>query len=145
MDDLALNAPGSAPLSIKPNHLASPARRLGGQLIDSLITLAVVIGTLYLLRFLNLQDTHASVLPLTFGAAYYFLSDALPNGQSIGKRLLNMAVVDFNTHGNCTLVQSVVRNLTTPFLGFFDWIFIFFGSKRRLGDMLAMTLVINTR
>lgn len=140
-----MNAPDTPSLHIKPNHLASPARRLGGQLIDSLITLAVVIATVYSLRFLNLQDTHARVLPLILGAAYYFLSDALPNGQSVGKRLLKMAVVDFNTYRHCTVVQSIVRNLTTPFLGFFDWIFIFFGSKRRLGDMLAMTLVINTR
>lgn len=136
--------PAAVPLYVKPGNLASPARRLGGQLIDTLVTFALVMGTVYLTRLFAIQGRGADLLPLLFGGGYYLLSDALPNGKSIGKRLLKMRVVHFETHAPCSIVQSVIRNLTTPFIGFFDWIFIFFGSRRRLGDMLAITLVINT-
>ncbi len=40
--------------------------------------------------------------------------------------------------------QSFMRNITTPFLNVLDWIFIFFGSRKRLGDMLASTIVIRS-
>lgn len=136
--------PADIALYVKPGNLASPARRLGGQLIDTLVTFALVMGTVYLMRLSGVQGRAADLLPLLFGAGYYLFSDALPNGQSIGKRVLKMAVIHFETHAPCSIVQSIVRNLTTPVLGFFDSIFIFFGSRRRLGDILALTLVINT-
>lgn len=138
--DVVLPAP-----YVKPSQLASPARRLGGQLIDTLVTFGLVIGTVYLVRLFGIQGRSADLLPLLFAGGYYLLSDALPNGQSIGKRLLKMSVIHFETHAPCSIVQSIIRNLTTPFIGFFDWIFIFFGSRRRLGDMLAITLVINSQ
>jgi uncharacterized RDD family membrane protein YckC len=75
---------------------------------------------------------------------YYLFSDALPNGQSLGKKLLGMSVIDERSYLNCNLYQSFMRNITTPFLNVLDWIFIFFGSRKRLGDMLASTIVIRS-
>lgn len=127
----------------KPTNLASPGRRWLAQIIDSVISFvfAVLAYQLFAL-FAPLQES-ASLLGVALGAGYYLLSDALPKGQSIGKRLLKMAVVSDVSYIDCTLLQSVLRNITTPVLGIFDWVFIFFGSRKRLGDMLASTIVIN--
>lgn len=51
-------------------------------------------------------------------------------------------MVDERSYLNCNPLQSFLRNITTPFLSFVDWIFIFFGSRKRLGDMLANTVVL---
>lgn len=40
-------------------------------------------------------------------------------------------------------LQSFVRNLLKLLLLFQDWIFIFFDSQKRIGDMAASTIVVN--
>jgi uncharacterized RDD family membrane protein YckC len=87
----------------------------------------------------------AGGLAMGAAATYYLFSDALPNGQSLGKKLLGMSVIDERSYLGCNLFQSFMRNITTPFLSVLDWIFIFFGSRKRLGDMLASTVVIRSR
>ncbi|WP_240051852.1 RDD family protein [Pseudomonas arsenicoxydans] len=95
--------------------------------------------------FIGLPPTVVAILALGAGAGYYLFSDAMPKGQSVGKKLLGMCVIDEGSYLDCNLYQSFVRNITTPFLSIFDWIFIFFGSRKRLGDMLASTIVIRSR
>jgi uncharacterized RDD family membrane protein YckC len=75
---------------------------------------------------------------------YVLFSDALPNGQSLGKRVLGIAVVDAVSKRPCTAVKSFVRNITLVFLGIIDWVFIFGDKRQRLGDMLASTIVVTT-
>lgn len=125
----------------KPGNLAGLGRRWGGQMIDVLVTYAIFYVTFSVVEFLQLSE-QISVW-ISFGAplAYYLFSDALPNGQSVGKKLLGICVVDERSYLNCNIAQSFVRNITTP-LNILDWIFIFFGSRKRLGDMLAHTIVI---
>lgn len=96
-------------------------------------------------EFLGLPPNVVAILALGSAAAYYLFSDALPNGQSLGKKLLGMSVIDEQSHLNCNLYQSFIRNITTPCLSIVDWIFIFFGSRKRLGDMLASTIVIRCK
>jgi len=84
----------------------------------------------------------ASILiAVTIGVIYFLFSDALPNGQSIGKMLLKIKVVNKETMQPYSLLQSFLRNITFP-LDIFDWFFIFFGSDRRLGDFMASTIVV---
>jgi uncharacterized RDD family membrane protein YckC len=75
-------------------------------------------------------------------AAYLLLADGLPNGQSIGKRVLDIAVIDQRTRKPCTYFQSFVRNFLLALLGIFDWIFIFGRKHQRLGDLAASTIVV---
>lgn len=125
-----------------PIKLAGLGRRIGGQMIDSIVALLLFMLTLKAFELVSLTQHIAAFAAVAVGGGYYLLSDALPNGQSIGKKLLKMAVVSDFSYINCTIFQSVVRNITTPFLGIIDWVFIFFGSRKRLGDMLASTIVI---
>jgi uncharacterized RDD family membrane protein YckC len=129
----------------KPKNLAGLGRRWGGQMIDSLITFFLFLFAGRMGDFIGLPPTVVGILALGAGAGYYLFSDAMPNGQSVGKKLLGMSVIDERSYLNCNLYQSFVRNITTPFLSIFDWIFIFFGSRKRLGDMLASTIVIRSR
>jgi len=99
---------------------------------------------------------------------YTFLSELLMNGQTIGKKIFNIKVVSLEG-GQATLGQYLIR----WFLRFYEWGFfifflfwtngilgfliLFFGgissiiiiavSKRsqRLGDIVAGTVVVNTR
>ncbi|MBV7497965.1 RDD family protein [Pseudomonas sp. NPDC086112] len=129
----------------KPKNLAGLGRRWGGQMIDSITTFFLFYAVGRAAEFVGLPPTVVALLALGSGAAYYLFSDAMPNGQSLGKKLLGMSVIDERSYLNCNLYQSFVRNITTPFLSIFDWIFIFFGSRKRLGDMLASTIVIRSK
>jgi len=129
----------------KPNNLAGLGRRWGGQIIDSLITIFLFGLVGRSAEFVGLPPSVVGFLALGVAAAYYLLSDSMPNGQSVGKKLLGMSVVDERSYLSCNVYQSFMRNITTPFLNVFDWIFIFFGSRKRLGDMLASTIVIRSK
>jgi len=96
------------------------------------------------------------------GLTYLLLGDGFFDGRSLGKRLINLRVVSFESKASCTFRDSVLRNSTfaagyllsvVPWIG---WIFFLIaavlefilvvGSEngRRLGDELADTVVIET-
>jgi len=120
--------------------LAHPGKRFQGQFIDGLIAYILGILAFYLLHTIIGKDA-SFLVAVIIALAYFLFSDALPNGQSIGKKLLKIKVVNKETMQPCSLVQSLLRNITFP-LGIFDWVFIFFGSHRRLGDFMASTIVV---
>jgi uncharacterized RDD family membrane protein YckC len=72
---------------------------------------------------------------------YLLFADAAGGGQSLGKRLLSIKVVDAQSHQPCTYWQSFVRNLCLT-IGFLDVIFILGSKSQRLGDKGAGTIVI---
>ncbi|GAB7530444.1 hypothetical protein PS3A_28550 [Pseudomonas sp. 3A(2025)] len=63
----------------------------------------------------------------------------------MGKRVMKIAVVGFPFEMNCTVFQSVLRNLPKVLFSLLDAIFLFFGHRRRFGDMLAGTIVVNSK
>lgn len=129
----------------KPKNLAGLGRRWGGQIIDSFITFFLFFAVAKTAELVGLPRDLVGLLAVVVGGGYYLFSDAMPNGQSVGKKILGMSVIDERSYLNCNLYQSFIRNITTPFLNFFDWIFIFFGSRKRLGDMLASAIVIRNK
>ena len=132
-------------------NLASPGKRLLGYFID----MAVVLFLLFLNRNLDyayfylgsaggpalFDGLHYVLLFSAFG--YYLFCDALPNGKSLGKRVCRTAVVGYPYPTNCTLFQSFLRNFPKMLFIVLDGLFVLFGLRRRLGDMLAKTIVIN--
>lgn len=146
----------TAPLndySLPSYDLASAWKRLGAWIIDSLIILVFVRAGMAAIDLFFLWQHPAwysrQLYAYCFGAvilvaaAYFLFCDALPRGQSIGKRVMKIAVVSFPFETRCTLLQSFLRNLPKYFLSLFDAVFIFFGYRRRLGDMLGSTIVVN--
>ncbi|MCK5512338.1 MAG: RDD family protein [Thermodesulfovibrionia bacterium] len=94
------------------------------------------------------------------GLAYLLIGDGLFEGKSIGKRLLGLKVVFYETGTACTFKASIIRNfifaigyflMIIPLIGFlFPLIVLFFesmliiGSDRglRFGDELIKTQVV---
>lgn len=94
------------------------------------------------------------------GLAYLLIGDGLFEGKSIGKRLMGLKVVLYETGEICSYRTSAIRNFTfaigyilmkVPLIGFiFPLVVLFFegmliiGNEKgmRFGDELAKTLVI---
>ena len=125
---------------IQTKDLAHPGKRFQGQFIDGLVAYFVGVVFFYFLHT-GIGKEAAFIFAVSIGVIYFLFSDGLPNGQSIGKRILKIRVVDIETLHPCSLSQSFIRNITFP-LGIIDWMFIFFGSHRRLGDFMASTIVV---
>jgi len=77
---------------------------------------------------------------------YILFKDAMFSGQSIMKKLLGLRVVSIKTQVKCRWYQSLIRNiplLITPVLIIELLAVVFNPSGRRLGDMMAGTVVVN--
>lgn len=122
------------------SRLASLGKRLGGQLLDLGAALALFAMVIFVGQFFS-RD--AGILGLLIAIAYVLFSDAFPNGQSIGKRLMKTAVRVRVSGTACSVGRSFIRNALLLVLGIFDWIFVFGPNRQRLGDMVAGTEVIN--
>jgi uncharacterized RDD family membrane protein YckC len=72
---------------------------------------------------------------------YLFFEDAL-GGQSIGKRVMRIAVVGAASRRPCNLFQSLIRNLSILVFSIFDILMIIGNKKLRLGDRIAGTIVV---
>jgi uncharacterized RDD family membrane protein YckC len=119
-------------------YLASLGERFIAQILDGVITLLLIIGGGLLIQELVF-------VWLCLGIAYLWFADALPNGQSLGKRAVNISVIDAKNGRPCTVLQSFIRNFLLSLLGIFDWIFIASEKRQRLGDMAASTIVIKVK
>jgi len=123
---------------ISPYSKADVRKRLAAAAIDGLL-----VVTLCLLSW-----TSGSVLYLPVGAGYLLLRDAI-GGQSIGKLLLGLVVVDLETGRVASVSGSVRRNLLLLLPGA-NVAAIFLETRtiaadpqgQRLGDRLAQTQVI---
>lgn len=147
MDELTINTPEHVPIGLEP---AGAGSRFLAVLLDAAITtgIASAIGTVAL-----------AVLPS--GAAYALfitLSFALPwgwhvwfetrgHGRTPGKRALSLRVVDARGLP-VSLYQSLARNIVRvidfapAFYGIGAAVSLFDPARRRLGDIVANTLVI---
>ena len=131
----------------RPTILASIGRRLAARIIDCAIAVLIFFIVKYVAEALSAYvpgvTLKAGFLCAFFaGFAYFLLADALPNGQSLGKRLLSIATVDRKTLKGCSVSQSFTRN--SGALVVIDWVWILMESRTRLGDMFAKTIVIQT-
>ena len=127
---------------IESHMLASPGLRYLGQLIDGVISISIFIFLLWAITLIGLSQETASLIAFFVAAIYFLLSDGFAKGQSIGKKLLGMSVIDSVTGKSCSFPQSFFRNVLTPLIGMFDAVFILGKRRQRLGDKLANTIVI---
>ncbi|HEU0299232.1 MAG TPA: RDD family protein [Longimicrobium sp.] len=126
-------------------NLAPRGSRFLGQFVDGIIAISPFMMLVIAMPAGTLDSALGEtsiMVAMALGAGYYLFADAMPGGQSAGKLLLGMAVVNQTTHAPCTLLQSFLRNVLQPFVSMLDWIFIFGSRRQRLGDMLAGTIVV---
>jgi len=132
------------------------ADRLGAFLIDAAIALGPVIvagliGAIIDFGKPSKTTTEANIIGAMSWVLYYgFTKDGRGHGQSIGKRRLDLMVVNVKTDSPCTTGESLTRALmlwvlcTVPVVGWLiePFAVLVRADGRRLGDIAAGTQVI---
>tara|TARA_R100000656_G_scaffold97110_1_gene70489 strand:- start:35 stop:538 length:504 start_codon:yes stop_codon:yes gene_type:complete len=141
--------------------LASRWARLGASLIDSIIMMIIVLPVMYLTGgFDGVMDGRQpgfvySLAMGVLGVVIFFIINyrsLVTNGQTVGKKVLEIKIVDLN--GNVPAFQShlLVRYAVyflpgqVPFVGqlfnLINILFIFTKEKRCIHDLVAKTKVV---
>lgn len=75
---------------------------------------------------------------------YFLILDGLPNGQSIGKRIIKIQVICETTGKPCTVGVSILRYFVLYTIPAIDLAFVFGKNRQRLGERIAKTRVVKT-
>ena len=131
---------------IKIRDLASTGKRYLAQILDQFIAIGLGLFIAFIFEMIGIKEIGILLFWLIY-VAYIMFNDALPNGQSLGKKLLSIKVVNKTSGMPCKFSESFKRNITTviPFLAMIDAVMIFGIKKQRMGDELANTLVVNAK
>lgn len=134
---------------------SSPLSRSLARAVDVLLAAAIFL----MLRWIG------SFLGAAGAAVFVALQDGFGSGQSFGKRLFELKVVDESTRLPCTMEQSIRRNAVGAFTAFLlgfevtrplgvilgiaaigveTYLFLTSGSGVRFGDVYSGTRVIET-
>lgn len=136
----------AVPFDVDSVRLANRGYRLIANLIDWVVTYAIFLGPYFVFDSALQTPTPDVMIILSFIGAplYYLLNDGLPNGQSLGKKLFRIQVVDEKTGQPCRVGKSFLRNLpmVIPLVNIFDVMCIFGEKRQRLGDNWAGTIVV---
>jgi uncharacterized RDD family membrane protein YckC len=121
--------------------MAPRTNRFFAKLFDSMVLMAIMLPSFLLSPPANdVQSmdllTKASILVFVF---YLLFQDGL-GGQSIGKRIMRISVINTKSRRPCSIFQSLIRNITL--LSVLDVLFVMSSSQRRIGDWLAGTVVV---
>lgn len=127
---------------INESSLASIGARFLAKLVDyvgsiAAFTTVAYLSFLYLPRPVSDAIGDAALVALF---VYLLFKDGF-GGQSIGKRLLGIRVVQGSTGESCNLPRSFVRNVLGAF-GIVDAAFALGSKRQRLGDLAAGTSVV---
>jgi uncharacterized RDD family membrane protein YckC len=151
-----LDYPIDTPENVRFHYtIAGPGTRLAAWLLDmvlvsiALLVLALVLGVIAALVG-DLATALLTISAFVLVSGYWILLEAFAGGRTIGKRALGLRVVA-ERGLRLTFGQVVLRNL----IRFVDMLpgpagvaalFMLFGKEhRRLGDLVAGTLVIRER
>jgi len=153
-EDLVVATPEQVAFRFETAGLGS---RFAAQLLDLLVLTAILVSLG--LAGIGLAAVTGQVGPgllvfvvLGFASfwAYWILPEALWSGQTVGKYVLHLRVIDARG-GPITAGQAVIRNLLRV-VDFLPWSYalgtvVMFGTVRsqRLGDLAAGTIVIRER
>ncbi len=129
--------------------LASLGERMAGAVVDILIkaAFAIVFLTVYFNNSIYRSGDLLLYIFLIIIFTYDFASEVLMNGQTVGKRVMNIKVVSL-TGGQPTIGQYLIRWLFRPvdfyLTGFLCGLIAVAVSdrKQRIGDLVAGTTVI---
>jgi len=153
-DDLVISTPERVAFQYE---IAGIGSRFLAQILDSLVITVILIAITILAASLGgifgsgeLAILIEIILGFILLAGYFLVSEAVWNGQTLGKRAARLRVV--GDHGEpVTLGQAAIRNLVriVDFLPVFyaiGMLTLFInGRGKRLGDFAAGTLVVRDR
>jgi len=120
--------------------------RAAAALVDAVLSVPLFLGTVVAFWGLVGFGT-AYLLAVVAVLGYFFLSEGVWDGYTVGKRLFGVRVVTVDG-GPCTVGKSVVRNLlrVVDAVGCYAVGFVLMAAddrRRRLGDRVAGTAVVD--
>ena len=121
--------------------LASLGDRFIAQILDGIVAFVLLIIPI---AVFGGSSGFGGMVALVVYILYLLLQDALPNGQSIGKRFTKIAVINKTSKKPCSIFRSINRNAFLVFLGVIDILFLGSRYRQRLGDIVADTIVVRT-
>ncbi|MBO9729652.1 MAG: RDD family protein [Chitinophaga sp.] len=143
---------------------ASLSGRFVANLLDSLFTALLAIPAVFIgyVAFSKMERADVVtgvgafvllIVLVLIPLAYALIKDGLGAGQSWGKRVMNLMVINTDNHMPCTKGASAIRNIVSMVLGsipYIGWLIepiVLLSTKdgRKVGDMAARTQVIETR
>jgi uncharacterized RDD family membrane protein YckC len=135
------------PIGLTYSNLSLRADRVMAELIDAFYIFLAYVFIVAIVWILNINEKTGINLFLVIWLSYFLIKDALPNGQSFGKKSVNIKVVSIRTGKNCSLLQSFLRNIVffIPVLSIADLLWIGRYERQRIGDVLAGTIVIDAK
>ena len=121
---------------------ASLGERFVAQSIDSVLPFGLGLILVNIGNHFDIPDGYSIIFAFIVCIVIMLTWDALPNGQSLGKRILKISAVDYETGKPCSLKQSIFRNLIliTPIIGYIDIAFHGTG-KTKHKDAWNMTIM----
>jgi len=126
---------------------SGPRAGFGERFLAALVD-AVLLGVASFGLRVVLGGALGSFLGLVGGLAYWGYLEGSPSGQTVGKRALNIRVVDFSTGGAIGVPRALIRYVArfissiACFLGYF-WM-LWDPEKQTWHDKLATTVVVPT-
>ena len=129
--------------SVQSGPRASFGIRFVAALIDGVL-LGIIGGVLSLL----LGRALGTVLQILMGLAYYSYLEGSPSGQTVGKRAMNIRVIDFGGGGAIGTSRGLIRYLgrilsAIPCLLGYFWM-LWDKDKQTWHDKIAATVVVPT-
>jgi len=147
------------PAAAGSEALASRGSRLAASLIDGLAAVVILLPALAAIFFVG-ENSSLSTPGIFFAAlsgigflvfAVYQLSMLLREGQTLGKKAMNIRIVNYAdgqipSAGRLLMMRYFVNSLlgNIPLYTFLDVLFIFGSERRCIHDYLAGTKVVET-
>jgi len=139
-------------IMVKKNVSAGLGSRILAFLIDIFIGNALILLGGFTLTaivsiFSETLSLFVSIIFILMIPTYLLIKDGFGNGQSLGKKLLGLRVINTSTRKKCSFTDSVKRNILYMFFGVI-WCGVeisYMAIKRthvRIGDNMASTEVV---
>ena len=128
---------------------ANFGQRLVALLIDAVI-LAVAFGIVVVVAFAidEVLGTIVYLLAIVGAFLYYAYFEGSPSGQTIGKKALNIRVIDYNTGAPLGFGRGLIRavaRIPSQFLCYLGYLWMLWDrEKQTWHDKLATTVVVPT-
>jgi uncharacterized RDD family membrane protein YckC len=126
---------------------SGPRASFGVRLVAAIID-GILLGIVGFVIRLLLGDAIGSALNLLLGLAYYAYLEGSPSGQTVGKRAMNIRVIDFAAGGPIgpgrALLRYVGRILSAIPCGLGYFWMLWDKEKQTWHDKIATTVVVPT-
>ncbi len=139
---------GAGDLGLGGSGVVSGPRASFGVRLVAIIIDSILVGIVGAILSLVLGSTVGSVLNVILGLAYYGYLEGSPSGQTVGKKAMNIRVIDFNGGGPIGPGRALLRYLgrivsALPCLLGYFWM-LWDSEKQTWHDKIATTVVVPT-